>query len=231
MKPQHLLVSLVVVALFVAPLCAAEKCEEGFASMFNGKDLSGWEGLPGAWRVENGAIVGQSTPADPCQRTHYLYWTGGKPADFIFRCDIKLQGGNSGIQFRSEKRPKFDTFGYQADFDAKHVYSGALYQHKRGKVVDRGVRAVIAADGSRTEERFAGADELLKKINDGQWNEYEIVARGNTVTLSLNGVRMCEVVDNHKELACRKGIIAVQMHKGPPMKVQFRNLRIKMLDQ
>jgi hypothetical protein len=216
--------------LCALPTTAGAAGEEGFVAMFNGKDLSGWEGKAGAWRVDSGAIVGESTAENPCRKTHYLYWTGGEPADFIMRCEIKLLGGNSGIQFRSEKRPDFDTFGYQADFDAANQWTGCLFQHQRGAVVTRGTRATISADGQREEQPLANVDELTKKVKNEDWNQYEIVAQGSKVSLRLNGELMCEVDDRDAKLACRRGIIALQMHQGPPMKVQFRNLRIKILD-
>jgi hypothetical protein len=134
-----------------------------FVSMFNGKDLTGWEGKPGGWRVEEGAITGESTPEKPCRKTHYLIWKGGQPQDFVLRAKVKLSGGNSGIQFRSEARPEFDTDGYQADFDARHEWSGCLYQHRRGAVVKRGKRATISEDGSRKEEAFASFDGMTTR--------------------------------------------------------------------
>ena len=205
--------------------------EDGFVSMFNGKDLTGWEGIPGAWLVEDGAITGESTKEKPCEKSHYLYYTAAEPGDFILRCEIKLVGGNSGIQFRSQKRPNFDTDGYQADFDATNQWTGCLYQHKRGAVVLRGNKATIAKDGKRDEKELAAVAELAKKIKDSDWNAYEIIAIGSKIALKLNDELMCEVQDNDAKLACKKGVIALQMHQGPPMKVQFRNLRIKVLDE
>jgi len=219
--------AILLLSTFVAPSVAEE---DGFVSMFNGKDLSGWEGKPGKWKVEDGAITGQSTDEAPCERTHYLYWTGGEPADFILRFDIKLVGGNSGVQFRGEKRPDFDTWGYQADFDATNQWTGCLFQHSRGAVVLRGNQSTIAADGTRKDTPFAKKKDLAKLVKDGDWNSYEIVARGSEVTLSINGEKMCKVDDQDAKLACKKGIIAVQMHQGPAMKVQFKDLRIKILD-
>ena len=106
--------------------------EEGFKSMFNGKDLTGWEGKPGGWWVEDGAITSESTKENPCVKHHYLYWQGGEPADFVLRLKYKLVGGNSGIQFRSQRRPNFDTWGYQADMEAGPQWTGCLFQHTRG---------------------------------------------------------------------------------------------------
>ncbi len=223
--------ALAAVAALVAVASVGRAADEkGFRSMFNGKDLTGWEGKPGGWWVEDGAITSQSTEEKPCVKHHYLYWKGGEPADFVLRLKYKIVGGNSGIQFRSERRPNFDTWGYQADLEAGPQWTGCLFQHSRGGVVMRGKRAVIREDGTRTEDEFAPAAELQKVVKPNDWNDYEIVADGSKVVLRINGKRMCEVDDRHAELACRKGIIGLQMHPGPPMKVQFKDLRIKILD-
>jgi len=204
--------------------------EAGFVSMFNGKDLTGWEGKPGGWWVEDGAITSQSTKENPCVKHHYLVWSVDEPADFILRFRYKIAGGNSGLQFRSERRPNFDTWGYQADLEAGPQWTGCLFQHSRGGVVMRGKRAVISEDGMRKEEDLAPAEELQKKVKPDDWNDYEITARGSKIALAINGELMCEVDDRDAKLACKKGIIAVQMHPGPPMKVQFKDLRIQVLD-
>lgn len=226
---------LAMMATLVAFVCAfpawsgEPELEKGFVSMFNGKDLSGWDSKPGAWWVEDGAITSESTKEKPCKKHHYLFWKDGKPADFVLRFDYKVVGGNSGVQFRSKRVPDYDTWGYQADIEAGTQWSGCLFQHDRGGVVMRGKRAVIAADGKRTEEEFASADELQKVIKQDDWNSYEVVAKGSHIELRINGRLMCEVDDHDEKMACHEGIIALQMHPGPPMKVQFKNLRIKVL--
>jgi len=232
MKRSTAIVWVVACALIMLALGSIARAaeEEGFRPMFNGKDLTGWEGKPGGWWVEDGAITSESTKEKPCVKHHYLYWTGGEPGDFVLRLKYKLVGGNSGIQFRSERRPNFDTWGYQADMEAGTQWTGCLFQHSRGGVVMRGKRAVIAEDGTRKEEEFASGAELQKLVKPNDWNDYEIVAEGSKVVLRINGKLMCEVDDRDAKLACRKGIIALQMHPGPPMKVQFKDLRIKILD-
>ena len=228
MRRSFLTAPLLLVA-FLGTAQAAEG-EQGFVSMFNGKDLTAWEGKPGGWWVEDGAITSRSTKENPCVKHHYLYWRGGEPADFILRFKYRLVGGNSGVQIRSQTRPNWDTWGYQADMEAGKQWTGCLFQHDRGGVVMRGKKAVIAEDGTRTEETFASGDQLQKKVKDGDWNDYEIIAKGSKIVLKINGQLMCEVDDRDAKLACRKGIIALQMHPGPPMDVRFRDLRIKILD-
>jgi hypothetical protein len=112
--------------------------------------------------------------------------------------------------------------------EAGTQWTGCLFQHQRGGVVMRGKKAHIAEDGTRTEEEFASGEELQKVVNQDEWNDYEIIAEGPRIQLSINGVKMCEVEDHDKTFSRSKGIIALQMHPGPPMKVQFKNMRIKV---
>ncbi len=214
-----------------ALLCclAAAGAEDGFESMFNGKDLDGWDGKPGGWWVEDGAITSQSTEDNPCVKHHYLFWEGGKPADFVLRFKYKLVGGNSGVQFRSERRPEYDVWGYQADMEDGDQWSGCLFQHDRGGVVMRGFKATIAKDGAREETQFADPAELLKTVRKHDWNEYEVRAEGPHISLRINGELMCEVEDHQDKYALKDGVIALQMHPGPPMKVQFKDLRIQAI--
>jgi hypothetical protein len=208
----------------------ADPAEDGFVSMFNGTDLTGWEGAPGWWEVRDGAIVAESTAEKPSDRTHYLYWKGGRPGDFELRCRYRITGtgGNSGIQIRSERRPDWDTWGYQADIDTEGQYTGCLYQHERGLVAERGQQVVIDAAGRKTITAFADSRALLEVVKEGDWNEYRILARGPRLVLWINGVRMCEVEDHEKRFALPEGIIALQMHAGPPMRIEFKDLRIRV---
>ena len=203
--------------------------EQGFTPMFNGKDLSGWEGVPGAWKVEDGAIVGESTPENPTKRSHYLYWKGGEPADFEMCCRYRISGagGNSGIQFRSLPRPNWDNWGYQADMDTAGVYTGCLYQHERGLVAQRGQKVVIDSAGEKTITQFGDPAELLKVVKDNDWNTYRIVAKGRHIALWINGTLMCEAEDHEARYALPKGIVSLQMHAGPPMRVEYKDLKIR----
>lgn len=217
--------------VFVACACmaaafGAPDSEAGFVSIFNGKDLSGWDGKIGGWWVEDGAITSESTPENPCVKPHYLFWEGAQPADFIVRFKYKLVGGNSGVQIRSKKLDGYDAWGYQADMEVGDQWTGCLFQHDRDAVVKRGFKAVIAEDGSRVDTPFADPAGLQDAIKQGEWNDYEVAAIGPKITLRINGQLMCEVEDRDAKMACKEGYIAVQMHPGPPMKVQFKDLRI-----
>lgn len=217
--------------------------EAGFKPIFNGKDLTGWEGRPGWWFVEDGAITCRSSADKPGDKTHYLMWRGGQPGDFELRFDYKLEGAaaNSGVQFRSKEVPDWDTSGYQADIESGDQWTGCLFEHTRGGIAMRGEKVFIAKDGKKTVEPLsnqAGQDttiaklsaELLKKVKKGDWNFYVVRAKGAHVSLWINGVKMTEVTDMQEGIAARSGVIALQMHQGPPMRVQFKNLRLKMLE-
>ena len=200
-------------------------------AIFNGSDLTGWSGDFNWWTVEDGTLTAESTPDKPCEKSNYLTWTGGEPADFQFDCDFKLSAdGNSGIQIRSETRPDFDTYGYQADMTGNGDLIGYVYHHKHKLVAERGEKVVLSPDGTRTATRFADKEALLAHFNKEDWNHYRILCDGRKITLLLNGVVMCEITDLSETGTTRHGIIALQMHRGPAMKVQFKNITLKSIN-
>ncbi|MCP3915949.1 MAG: DUF1080 domain-containing protein [bacterium] len=203
--------------------------EHGFVPIFNGKNLEGWDGKPGWWSVEDGALTAASTAEKPCLEHNYLIWRGGQPTDFELRFSFRLQGGNSGVQFRSEELPDWDTSGYQADMDANDDWTGALFEHARGGIAMRNENVHIAQDGTRHVTALGDPDQLRRNIRHDDWNHYRVIARGTEIQLFLNDVLMSRAVD--EQAGPRGGVIALQMHPGPPMKVQFKNLRLKVFDQ
>lgn len=148
------------------------------------------------------------------------------PSDFILECDFKISeaGSNSGIHIRSERRPNHDMFGYQADITGDGKLIGFIYHHKRGLVAERGERVKISKDGKRNAESIGDAADLLKHYKPNDWNHYRIVCNGDAITLFLNGVQMCDIVDHDPKTKKQNGYIGLQMHRGKPMKVQFKNI-------
>lgn len=216
-----------IVAILAVACLAALVARGGEQSLFNGKDLDGWDGKPGWWRVEDGALTCESTSDNPCKKCNYLIWKGGEPADFELTADFRMsEKANSGIQIRSERRPDWDTFGYQADMSGNGALVGFVYHHKRGLIVARGEKTVLAADGKKTAVKIGDAAELLKVFKKGDWNTYRIICQNRQVTLYVNGVLMAQVTDETPG-ADKGGIIALQMHPGPPMKIQFKNIVLK----
>ena len=222
--------------LFVLGLLAASTAlaadEEGFVSLFNGKDLTGWRGDKTYWSVQDGAITAKTSTEHPLTYNTFLIWEGGQPADFEIRAKFKMVGGNSGIQYRSKviDEAKYVVSGYQGDIDATMRYTGILYEEKaRGILTERGSKVTIGADGKKEATTIGDKNELATKIKKEDWNDYTIIAKGNHLQHFINGTLMSETIDNQKDKAATSGVIALQVHTGPPMTVQFKDLRIKEL--
>ncbi len=195
--------------------------------MFNGKDLSNWEGRSDLWSVEDGAIVARTTDEAPIDGNTFLIWKGGRPADFELVAEFKIESGNSGIQYRSRvvDEDKFVVSGYQADIDFGNKFAGILYEEKaRGILALRGTKVEIRPDGEKQVEAFATAEELASGIHPGQWNEFRVVADGNHLTHYINGTKVSETIDRQSDKAAESGVIALQVHRGPAMVVRFKNL-------
>ncbi|MCX7427171.1 MAG: DUF1080 domain-containing protein [Planctomycetia bacterium] len=215
------------------PAIAAET-EEGFKPIFDGKTLDGWDGNPKFWRVEDGAITGETTAATPTEHNTFLIWRQGKVDDFELRLEYRIRNHNSGIQYRSEESPDWVVGGYQGDmvFDAPDApYSGILYEERgRGILATRGQKVVVGDDHKpKVVGSLGDPNELASAIKSGDWNSYTIIARGYHLIHQINGKTMSETTDEDKAKRCRSGIVALQLHAGPAMKVQFRNVRLKRL--
>ena len=180
--------------------------KDGFRSLFNGKNLDGWDGDPRVWRVRGGVIVG-STEGVELKNNSFLI-TRQSYTDFVLRAQVKLRNHNSGIQFRSEALPGWVVRGLQADM-AENNWWGSIYDEK-------GTRGVIV-------NGWKGKAETA--VRAGDWNDYEVLCDHDLIRLTLNGMVTAELRDSSR----RSGIIALQVHRGPPMEVSFRNLRIKTL--
>jgi hypothetical protein len=206
---------------------------EDWESLFNGKDLSGWKGKPEFWRVEDAAITGETTQEKKTNSNTFLIWQGGEIGDFELKLKYRIFSGNSGIQYRSfEVKPgSFIVGGYQADIEAGIKHSGIVYGEKfRGILSLRGDQSVFTNDGKReTVEAFANSAELQKVIKPKEWNDYHVSAEGFTFTHRINGKVMTILVDKHEAQRRAKGILALQVHAGPPMKVQFKQIELKRL--
>jgi hypothetical protein len=211
--------------------------DQGFTEIFNGKDLTGWKGHASLWSVEDQAITGTTTEESPLKSNTFLIWTGGSLADFTLELEYRLlpesqekPGGNSGIQYRSKvlDEEKFIVGGYQADIDLDLTYSGINYEERgRGILAQRGQRVTINQDGTKQVESIGEASELGKKIRRGDWNQYRIEAHGSHLRHFINGSLMSETVDGQTDKSSAEGVLALQIHTGPPMKVQFRKIRLK----
>jgi hypothetical protein len=206
----------------------------GFSPIFDGKTLQNWDGDPDFWRVENESIVGQSTTEKPLKQNTFIIWRGGTTKDFELKLEFKMTGGNSGVQYRSVPLPdvgKWVLKGYQADMDAQMQYTGMLYEERgRGFMAERGRFTRIAPGGERKLIGTPGENEALKaNIKAGDWNQLHIIARGNTIIHVINGHIMSVCLDEDDKTRSPEGLLGLQLHTGPPMQVEFRNIVMKKL--
>ena len=238
-KPRiHSLLSALIAGLITSTAVCAADVEPGFKSLFNGKDLSGWEGNRDLWSAKEGTITG-ITKADP-KLTHntFLVYTNAPVDDFELRVSYRIVNGNSGMQYRSKVLRKGDfgpvVGGYQADFEAGKTYSGILYEEQgRGILAQRGQKTVIKEVDGKTKVEVVGSlgksEDIQAKIKNEEWNDYVVIAKGNHLQHFINGMQTVDVVDEQPAKASKSGILALQIHVGPPMTVQFKNIRIKSL--
>jgi hypothetical protein len=215
----------------------------GMAALFNGKDLAGWDGDPRLWSVKEGAIRGETTAENPAKGNTFLILKDKKFSDFdlrlFFRCNA---ANNSGIQYRSKHITegkvgnKWVVRGYQHEIRNEvklPSVSGFIYDEggKRGRICLAG-EEVVYENGAKTVKSTlidqAGFEKLFK-LDD--WNEVAIIAQGNRIRHYMNGKLILDLTDKDPQLALKEGIIALQLHAGKPMWVEFKNVRIAELKQ
>lgn len=210
--------------------------EPGFQPIFDGRSLAGWEGNPTYWRAENGVLVGEITPATVIKSNTFVIWRGGSPADFELKLDYRItEAGNSGINYRSVVVPdtvtpdnKFAMKGYQFDLDGRRRYDGNNYEEKGRLFLSvRGQMArVMGGRPPVVLSLWATSDELAN-VPTADWNAAHIIARGNLASHILNGRLMSITVDDDAPNRKLDGLIGMQVHVGPPMKIEYRNIRLK----
>jgi hypothetical protein len=214
--------------------------EAGFERIFDGKTLKGWEGDPKYWRVENGALVGEITPETIVKQNTFIIWRGGVTRDFELKVEYRISArGNSGINYRSTEvaGQTFAMRGYQADIDGQDRNAGSLrhtgqnYEERGRTFLARRGEMVHIATGKKPVviASLGEPKELAAYIKSDDWNEYHLIVRGNVLIHSLNGHVMSVVIDDDVEGRRFDGLLGVQVHVGPPMKVEYRNFRLKHL--
>lgn len=226
--------------------------EDGFVRIFDGKSLANWEGDTAYWSVRDGNLVGQITPDKPLKTNSFIIWRGGKTEDFELKTEFRItESGNSGINYRSEKLTDIPNAlrGYQADIDGKNNYTGQNYEERgRTTLAYRGETVTVNSQPNSQEEgslranvknnawsmrevtgSLGSRDSLRSLIKINDWNTCHIIAKGNRLQHYINGVLMSDVTDNDEVNRKLTGLLGVQVHVGPPMKVEYRNIRIKEL--
>ena len=213
--------------------------ETGFVSIFDGKSLNGWDGDPKYWRVENGSMVGEITSETIVQRNTFIIWRGGTPKDFELKVQYRISAqGNSGINYRSIELTdaKWSLAGYQADIDGPARnrpplrHTGQNYEERgRTFLARRGEMVRIDPSGKPMVIASLGETKALETFVTPEWNEYHLIARGNSLTHILNGHVMSIVLDDDIKKRRFDGLIGVQVHVGGPMKVEYRSFLLKTL--
>jgi len=200
-------------------------------SLFDGKSLDGWRGDSRIWSVEDGCIVGRTTPENVIEKNTFLIYE--KPfSDFELTFQYKIIGGNSGVQYRAKvmDEAEFVVGGYQADMEAGINHSGILYEEKgRGILAKRGQQVAINESGEKEVIEFANSEELQAKINQDQWNSYRVVAKGEHLQHFINENKTIDVIDKEPGKRASSGIIALQVHAGPDMVVRYKDMVLKSL--
>ena len=225
--------SFVLLTLLAFP-AFSEDDEKGFVSIFNGKDLTGWEGIAEAWKVEKGAIVctGRNEKVK-----NWLIWKGDQPSDFILRLEFKFTSGNSGVQIRShlvKDKPPFHVQGYQVEIALAKVMG--LWHHSlspekyRSHLAVAGEHSTYQPDGKKSVQSIGDGEKLKAHCKDGDWNKLEIIAQGSVLTQKINGHTFSILTDRDEKYRMKNGLIALQDH-GKGTVAAFRNIRLKLLPE
>lgn len=216
-------------AATISTAVAEDVKDAGWQPMFNGTSTEGWEGDERLWRVEDGVLIGETDgEARHIPRNSFLIWSGGEPADFELEFRARITGNNnSGVQYRSS-RPNAEDFriiGYQFDLHPRQEYNAMLYEEGgRGIACLRGQEVKL----TRTPEVVRTIE--IDEVDLGEWNHYRIVARGFTCEHHVNGKLAAVIHDVDEARRAAKGLIALQLHAGPPMKAEFKDIRWRPIE-
>jgi hypothetical protein len=209
------------------------KTADGALILFNGKDLHGWDGDPKHWSVQDGAITGQITKDNPSKGNTFLIWRGGVLKDFELRVKFRIDGGNSGIQYRGKEKGNWLVQGYQADLDAENAYTGTCYDENGDRQTLAAVGEKVAWKPEKKKEvtgSVGDAKEIKAGIRKGEWNDYVIICRGNCIIQAINGKVTVEVKDEDEMRRAMEGVLAFQLSPAGPMTVQFKDITLRVIE-
>ncbi len=225
-------ITLPTLVLCLLPNLMFGQSKKEFSSIFNGRDLTGWKGDSTYWRVENGILVGEVTPATLLKRNSFIINQNTMPYNFELKLEYRVSAkGNSGINYRSmlvEGEP-YALKGYQADIDGEDNWSGQNYEERgREFLALRGQEVLVKSKEEIVLTASLGSkDSLQKFIHKEDWNEYHLIVIGNNMKHYINGILMSDVTDQDAMHRTFNGYLGVQVHVGPPMKIEYRNFRVK----
>jgi Domain of Unknown Function (DUF1080) len=239
MKKEKRFISAVAVLLFLLtgsfqPSFSQAKKGQ-FVKIFNGTSFKGWEADTSFWKVEDGVAVGQVLPGQAIKANTFLIWKGGEPADFEFKAQYRISPeGNSGVQYRSEivRDIPYALKGYQADIDGANTYTGQNYEERgRGFLAMRGQKVILKTNEMPlvTDSTGLGSSEFLKGSIKSGWNEIHIIAKGNKMQHYINGVLMSEAIEEDTVKGKSSGLLGMQVHVMPKMKVEYKEIYLKQL--
>ncbi len=207
----------------------AETNAEGFRPLFNGKDLAGWDGNPELWSVQDGCITGKTTGPDQMKYNQFIIWKGGVVKNFELHAKIKQSGNNTGIQYRSKELPavgQWSVGGYQCDIHPNPPYNGMVYEERgRGIIIQNGQSIVIDPEGAQ----WLVENREPVKVEVADWHDYTVIAQGNHLIHKLDGQVTIDLVDHEEKARSLEGIVAFQIHRGPAMSVQIKDVMLKDL--
>ncbi|MGN8226595.1 3-keto-disaccharide hydrolase [Gracilimonas sp. BCB1] len=229
-----------VVTLFLLNGCEpseapASQSDNTFQTILTDSTLNQWSGKEGYWTFENGVLTGETTPNTILIENTFFIWDGDTGHDFELKADFRIsERGNSGINYYSKpvKAKEFMLSGYQADLDGSHNYTGNVYEERgRATLANRG-EIVNISEGNFSEvlAKTGTQESLFSKIDttENGWNKYHIIARGNSIIHLVNG-QIMTILLNDDGAKSTTNKLGFQLHLGPPMKVEFRNIRLKKL--
>jgi hypothetical protein len=210
---------------------AAALSEEGFVPIFNGKDLTGWDGNPKFWSAKDGCIHGETTKENPTKGNTFCIWRGGLVGDFELRLSVRLKGGNSGVQYRSHDMGNWVVGGYQAEVANEPGRDGFIYEEKgtRKRMCMPGEKVTWTKDGKQVTGSVGDLEKIKAAYKKDDWNDYRIIAVGSHIQHFINGVQTIDFTDEDEAHRAMSGIVAFQIHAGQPMIVEFKNIRLKKL--
>ncbi|WP_367871433.1 family 16 glycoside hydrolase [Luteolibacter sp. Populi] len=213
------------IAFLALPLVLPCVRAQEWKPLFNGKDLTGWSGDPRLWKVQQGVLTGETDDdKKKVAANTFLIWEGGEPADFEVEYKARVSGNNSGLQYRSKVVDKAAWLvgGYQMDLHPDAKYLGMLYEERgRGIACESGQQVELGATPKVTGQFQRPATKLE------DWNEYKVIASGDTLQHFVNGQQIAEIKDVDADRRALKGVLALQLHAGPAMKAEFKDLRIR----